>query len=64
MTKLLVVDMKGEKRADSGFEIINLDEENPNMICDDLLAFPKAIWRSTGQLFYNTPVICGQEDLK
>ncbi len=61
MTKLLVVDLKGGNRNDITFEIINLDEENPNITCDDLPAFPNTVWRSTGQLIHNTLVICGQE---
>ncbi len=61
MTKLLVVDLKGGKSNGSMFEIINLDEENPNIICDDLPAFQNTAWRSTGQLIHNTPVICAQE---
>ncbi len=41
-------------------EIINLDEFNPGLTCDNLSNFPRSIVSATGQLFQGTtPIICG-----
>ena len=40
--------------------VINLDETQPNLVCDDLPAFPRNTLGSTGKLFKgHTPIICG-----
>ncbi len=58
LTKLLVAN-GGEDYLKS-VEIINLDQENPNLICDNLQDFPLGLRGTTGQLFTKSkPIICG-----
>jgi len=41
-------------------EIINLDEGNPYLECDDMSDLPFGVLGATGQLFReNIPIICG-----
>ncbi len=55
MTKLLVATGSG-----ASVEIVNLDESNPDYICDNLPDFPFSIQFATGQLYNRkTPIICG-----
>jgi hypothetical protein len=54
MTKLLVSSANSQ-------EIINLDEKNPNLICDDLSNHSALGSSATGQLFEGKiPIICGE----
>lgn len=40
--------------------MINLDETQPNLVCDDLPTFPRSTLGAIGQLFKgHTPIICG-----
>jgi len=57
MTKLLVA--SGEGYLDS-VEVVNLDEFNPGLTCDNLQNLPYGIAGATGQLFQGErPIICG-----
>jgi hypothetical protein len=57
MTKLLVATGYG---AGASVEIVNLDESNPDYICNNLPDFPFSIQFATGQLYNRkTPIICG-----
>jgi hypothetical protein len=57
MTKLLVA--SGDGFLDS-VEVVNLDELNPGMTCDNLQNLPFGIEGATGQLFQGQrPIICG-----
>jgi len=57
MTKLLVA--SGVGYLDS-VEVVNLDELNPGLTCDNLQNLPFGIEASTGQLFQGQrPIICG-----
>ena len=59
MTKLLVAT---GSNANSNVEVINLDKDNPYLICEDLPNFPvsRDILGATGQLLNgNIPIICG-----
>ncbi len=59
MTKLLVATGYGNDYLAS-VEIVNLDESNPDYICDNLPKFPIAVTFATGQLYNRTqPIICG-----
>ena len=43
-------------------EIANLDDSNPDLVCEDLPDYPFYVSRATGQLYNNKyPVICGGE---
>ena len=59
MTKLLVASglaLEEEKSV----EIVNLDEENPDLICDNLPNLPIGVSAGIGHLFLEkTPIICG-----
>ena len=40
--------------------VINLDETQPDLVCDDLPPFPRSTNGVTGQLFHGkTPILCG-----
>ncbi len=59
MTKLLVASGPELGRGDR-VEIINLDEGNPNLICEDLPMLSVGVEHATGQLFMGKiPIICG-----
>ena len=52
MTKLLVA-------SGTTVEVINLDESDPELICDNLPDLPYSSYAAIGQLFRrNTPIIC------
>ena len=56
MTKLLVAAGDATQKS---VEIINLDEFNPNLICDDLPNLPNSDYGPTGQLLMGkNPIIC------
>jgi hypothetical protein len=60
MTKLLVASGNHNFTLTPNVEIINLDEENPNLICDDMPDLPSGAFTATGQLFMEKiPIICG-----
>ena len=60
MTKLLVA--SGLGFLDS-VEVVNLDEFNPGLTCDNLQDLPYGLSGSTGQLFQGErPIICGGYD--
>ncbi len=56
MTKLLVTSGWPYKTS---VEILNLDENTQNLICDNLPELPTGVYLATGQLFGETPIICG-----
>jgi len=56
MTKLLIA--SGRYR-EKNVQIINLDESNPNLICDNLPDLSAGAKFATGQLLGGTPIICG-----
>ena len=56
MTKLLVASGWIKKKS---VEIVNLDEENPDLICDNLPELPTGVHCATGQLLGEMPIICG-----
>ena len=57
MTKLLVAT---GYRPLATVEIVNLDESNPYLVCDDLPNLPIAVEFATGQLYNRKhPIICG-----
>ncbi len=59
MTKLLVATGSGPGPI---VEVINLDDSNPDLACEDLPDFPLYIGYATGQLYNKKyPVICGGE---
>ena len=61
MTKLLVA---GGKKLKS-VEVINLDESNPELICDDLPDLPFPVIGGRGHLFQGkTPMFCGGFDFE
>ncbi len=68
MTKLLVASGTyiGWRERDSDYqnlsiEIINLDDENPNLKCDDLPYLSVRLDKTTGHLLSGeTPIICGE----
>ena len=43
----------------SSIEVVNIDESEPDLICDDLPNFPFEVVGATGQLLDGEPVICG-----
>ena len=44
-------------------EVLNLDEANPNVTCQNLPDLPYGLWGAMGQLYQGkTPVICGGGD--
>jgi len=57
MTKLLVASGNGDSAK--SVEIINLDEENPNLVCFNLPKLRIGVEGATGQLIKNKPLICG-----
>ncbi len=61
MTKLLVATGYRSGAGElASVEIVNLDESNPDLICDNLPDYPFGIQFATGQLFNRkTPIICG-----
>jgi hypothetical protein len=61
MTKLLVASGIGADLQNlASVEIVNLDESNPDLICDNLPDLPVAVYAATGQLFNQKhPIICG-----
>jgi hypothetical protein len=60
MTKLLVAN--GGENLKS-VEIINLDADSPNLICDNLPDFPLGLRGTTGHLYAGSkPIICGGFD--
>ncbi len=61
MTKLLVaLGQQISGTALASVEIINLDDSNPNLICDNYPNLAVAITAPTGQLFAKQlPIICG-----
>ncbi len=62
MTKLLVATGLASKnlRYSSSVEIVNLDEYNPDLICDNLPNLPVSVRSATGKLLNRTrPTICG-----
>ena len=60
MTKLLVA-TGYRSGALASVEVVNLDESNPDYICDNLPDFPFSIRFATGQLYNRkTPIICGE----
>ena len=62
MTKLLVATGLASKnlRYSSSVEIVNLDESNPDLICDNLPNLPVSVRSATGKLLNrNRPTICG-----
>ncbi len=62
MTKLLVATGYGTGYLAS-VEIVNLDESNPDYICDNLHNLPFGIQSATGQLYNRKlPIICGGYD--
>jgi hypothetical protein len=57
MTKLLVA---SGKHSPKSVEIINLDEKNASLVCDDLPDLLVGVEGATGQLFNGKiPIICG-----
>ena len=59
MTKLLVAGGYNDDDNDN-VEVINLDEEKQDLICDDLPKLPEGVFVATGQLFMRKmPIICG-----
>ena len=63
MTKLLVAAGSGSGTRLASAEIINLDDSNPNLICDNLPDLAVPISSLTGQLFtQKLPIICGGND--
>jgi hypothetical protein len=59
ITKLLVATGSGPGPI---VEVINLDDSNPDLVCEDLPDFPLYIGFATGQLYNRKyPVICGGE---
>ena len=59
MTKLLVA-----SGSSDSVEIVNLDEENPDLICDDLPNLPVGMSYASGHLIGKIPIICGGEKYK
>jgi hypothetical protein len=61
MTKLLVATGYRSGAGElASVEVVNLDESNPDYICDNLPDFPFSIRYATGQLYNRkTPIICG-----
>ena len=63
MTKLLVANGYNSGILNpilKSVEVINLDESNPNLICEDLPDLPIAIYGAIGHLYVKTtPIICG-----
>jgi hypothetical protein len=56
MSKLLVVGGSGLKTA----EVINLDQTNPDLICENLPNIPVSVNGGMGDLFEGkTPIFCG-----
>ncbi len=55
MTKLLVASGWYKKKS---VEIVNLDEDDPDLICDNLPELQQEIYYATGQLLEEIPVIC------
>ena len=59
MTKLLVATGNYLKSV----EIVNLDGEKPNLVCDNLPDLPLGLEGATGNLFEDEiPIICGGND--
>jgi hypothetical protein len=57
LTKLLVYHSDG---LSNSFEIVNLDETNPDLSCDNLPSFAVSVSTATGKLYQGTtPIICG-----
>jgi hypothetical protein len=62
MTKLLVATGYGARLLAS-VEIVNLDESNPDLICENLPDIPLRVQWATGQLYNRKlPIICGGSD--
>jgi hypothetical protein len=61
MTKLLVATgYRSGAGALASVEVVNLDESNPDLICDNLPDLPFGINFATGQLYNRKlPIICG-----
>jgi hypothetical protein len=62
MTKLLVMSgFSAEyQEAEISAEIINLNESDPNLVCDDLTDPRARVWGVTGTIFMEKiPIICG-----
>jgi len=62
MTKLLVA--TGYRSGElASVEVVNLDESNPDLICENIPDYPFGIRYATGQLYNRkTPIICGGVD--
>ena len=61
MTKLLVA--TGQNGYQKSVEVVNLDESNPDLICDNLPDLPLGVRGATGQLYQGSiPIICGGFD--
>ena len=58
LTKLLVA-TGNENLFLSSVEVVNLDESDPDLICDNLPDFPLNVVGASGQLLDGTPIICG-----
>ena len=61
MTKLLVATgLSGGSSYLESVEVVNLDDVNPNLICDNLPDLPFGLYGAIGQLYIKTnPMICG-----
>ncbi len=61
MTKLLVATGYAYSSGTlQSVEVVNLDESNPNLICDNLPDFPIGMIRAIGHLYAKTtPIVCG-----
>ena len=60
LTKLLVATGFGFKSV----EVVNLDENTPNLVCDNLPDLPFVLEGLTGQLYQGSkPILCGGNDL-
>ena len=56
MTKLIAA--TGFIGGGSSAEVINLDDSNPNLICDNLPNLPYSLYGPVGHLFRGVPIIC------
>ena len=43
----------------SSVEVVNLDESDPDLICENLPDFPLKVEGASGQLLDGIPIICG-----
>jgi len=57
MTKLLAA--TGYIGGRSSVEIVNLDDSNPNLICDNYPNLPVGLYGSVGSLLKENPIVCG-----